>query len=411
MPAGSLESLATLGSAAVDADKMASIAAAALGQRSVELISVGAVQIPFPVFNMTTGGLWRVSGTAITPSAGGQASAAGQPGAGAHPRLETRLPAGFSTVVKLIQSPLLWAGIDQVPPSFRDALTRHYPWHTEADVYASSLAHAMPSGGRLPTVYCIEALDPQRTAIWMEDIPENPAAAWDDARYVRAATLLGRLAGSGAVRDSGPAISTDMDAARLRMYLDGFVTQVLVPAIRGEELWKIPAVAAVATAPLMAGLRQLTDRAYELATEIIGLPALPAHGDASPQNLLGGGTAPGNADFAVIDWGMYGAACVGFDLSQLLAGRANAGDMNGGQLYHLEPLCLAAYCKGLAESGADVPDSVVRRGHAASMALFTGLTALPSQRLSEPDTPELHAFMAGRVAMAEFILDLLSATD
>ena len=406
MPAGSLESLATLGSAAVDADKMASIAAAALGQRSVELISVGAVQIPFPVFNMTTGGLWRVSGTAITPSAGGQASAAGQPGAGAHPRLETRLPAGFSTVVKLIQSPLLWAGIDQVPPSFRDALTRHYPWHTEADVYASSLAHAMPSGGRLPTVYCIEALDPQRTAIWMEDIPENPAAAWDDARYVRAATLLGRLAGSGAVRDSGPAISQTMDTDRLRFFLDGVGTQVLMPGLRGEELWKIPA-----TAPLVAGLRELTDRAYDLVEEIIDLPALPAHGDASPQNLMGDGAAPGSANFAVIDWGMYGPACAGFDLSQLLAGRVNQGDMDGVELYRLEPPCLAAYCRGLAESGADVPESVVRRGHAASMALFTGLTAVPSQRLSEPDTPELHSFMAGRVSMAGFVLDLLADTD
>ena len=393
MPAASLECLATLGAAAVDAGNLASIAAAALGQRSVKLVSARAAKIPFPMFNMTTGGLWRVSGTAIPTGAGGQPTI------------------GFSAVVKLIQSPLLWEGIDQVPPSFRDALAQHYPWHTEADVYTSSLAQAMPSGGRLPTVYCIEELDPQRTAIWMEDIPENPAAAWDDARYVRAATLLGRLAGSGAVRDSGPAISQTMDTDRLRFFLDGVGTQVLMPGLRGEELWKIPAVAAAATAPLVAGLRQLTDRAYDLVEEIIDLPALPAHGDASPQNLMGDGAAPGSANFAVIDWGMYGPACAGFDLSQLLAGRVNQGDMDGVELYRLEPPCLAAYCRGLAESGADVPESVVRRGHAASMALFTGLTAVPSQRLSEPDTPELHSFMAGRVSMAGFVLDLLADTD
>lgn len=399
MAAGSCESLETLGAAAVDAGKLASIAAAALGQRSVELVSARAAKIPFPMFNMTTGGLWRVSGTAIAPSASGPPGAGGQ------------VTAGFSTVVKLIQSPLLWSGIDQVPPGFRDALAHNYPWHTEADVYASSLAQAMPSGGRLPAVYCIEELDRQRTAIWMEDIPDNPAAAWDDARYMRAAALLGRLAGSAAVRDSCPALSTAVDAGRLRFFLDGVGTQVLMPGIRGGELWKVPAVAAVATAPLVAGLRRLTDRAYELVEEILALPALPAHGDASPQNLLDGGAAPGSVDFAVIDWGMYGAACVGFDLSQLLAGRVNQGDMDGGELYRLEPLCLAAYCRGLAQSGADVPESAVRRGHAASMALFTGLTAVASQRLSEPDTPELHAFMARRAAMARFVLDLLAATD
>ncbi len=399
MQAASLDNMAARGAVSIDAGKLAAVAAAALGLPAVDLISASTAELPFPTFNMTTGGLWRAKGTARAscPNAGGRGTAA-----------------RFSTVVKLIQSPLLWSGINQVPLHLRDDLVSHYPWRTEATVYSSSLSGAMPAGGRLPKVYTIEELDPQRTAIWMEDISECPGADWTESRFRHAAALLGRLAGSTAVRELGPRISAERDAQRLRFYLDGLGALMLIPSICGEELWKVPAVAEVATGQLIAGLRSLAARAYELAEEISALPVFPAHGDASPQNLLIESTADGPggvSNFAVIDWGLYGGACAGFDLGQLLAGWVNQGTMSGEELYRLEPLCLAAYCEGLAESGADVPESLVRRGHAASMALFTGLQAVFTQRLAEPDSEELRGFVAGRVAMARFILDLLASTD
>jgi hypothetical protein len=60
---------------------------------------------------------------------------------------------------------------------------------------------------------------------------------------------------------------------------------------------------------------------------------------------------------------------------------------------------------------ADVAEAAVRRGHAASMALFAGLQAVATQRLAEPDSEELRSFVAGRVEMARFVLDLLSSTE
>jgi thiamine kinase-like enzyme len=191
---------------------------------------------------------------------------------------------------------------------------------------------------------------------------------------------------------------------------------VLIPAILGRELWAHPAVSASADPRLIAGLRKLTERAPGLLDDIAALPALPAHGDASPQNLLidpGTGTdvtAAGN-DFTVIDWGMYGLACAGYDLGQLLAGWVNQGKLHGSELYRLEPLCLAAYCEGLAEYRAGVEEAAVRRGHAASMAVFTGLAAVATQRLAEPDSEELRVLVSGRMEMARFILDLLASTD
>lgn len=390
-----LASLDPLGPAAPNPAALAGIAASALQQSSVTGVVAGATAIEMPVLNMTTGGLWRVRGTA---SLAGSA--------------EPQVP--FSAVVKLVQSPLLWQHIDQVPPHMREELALRYPWRTEAQVYASDLGQVLPPGGRLPEIYQVIEVDPQRTAIWMEDVQEHPASTWSDATFTHASYWLGCLAGSTAVAGLGPQISAARDADRLRFHLDGVGRNVFIPGIDGDDLWRVPAVACAATPDLVSGLRALAGRAYELADELVLLPTFPAHGDASPQNLLIENipTEPdGPTGFVVIDWGMYGGACAGFDLGQLLSGWVNEGAMRGSELYRLEPLCLTAYCDGLAESGAAIAESVVRRGHALSMALFTGLSAVASQRLGEADSDSLRDFMAGRLEMAQFVLDLLAETQ
>lgn len=397
MDAVKLDNMAILGPAEPTRLELGRMASAALHEPSVAVEFANAVPVQVPLFNMTTGGLWRITGTARTCS----------PAA-----LRKSVP--FSVVVKLVQSPLLWSGIWQVPDHFRESLVLNYPWRTEAQVYASDLAKSMPDGGRLPEAFAIKELDEQRTAIWMEDVVQCPDGCWSDDAFCQAAALLGRLAGSQNVREGGPALSVKKDAERLRYFLDSVGSLIYIPSLRGDELWKIPAVAEAASTELIAGMRSLANRAHQLVEEILGFPTFPAHGDASPQNLLievRAGQPGASLQFAVIDWGSYGAACAGFDLGQLLAGLVNQGLMSGEELYRLEPLCVHAYCEGLAESGTDVRESTVMRGHATTMALFTGLSAVPSQRLEEPDSEDLRAFTAGRIAMARFVLDLLASTE
>jgi hypothetical protein len=103
MKAPLLENMDALGAAGAEPDDLALLAAAALGERDVELLGARADAIEFPMFNMTTGGLWRVGGTARTSCAGAS---------------NTVGVARFSMVVKVIQSPLLWQGIGQVPPRY-----------------------------------------------------------------------------------------------------------------------------------------------------------------------------------------------------------------------------------------------------------------------------------------------------
>lgn len=247
----------------------------------------------------------------------------------------------------------------------------------------------------------------------MEDVPELDVPHWTDSRFQDAARLLGRLAGSPAVKECVARVPDASAPDRLRFYVEGVGAGVFIPAIRGDSLWLHPAVSAVADARLIAGLRSLADRAFALVDEMLALPQLPVHGDASPQNLLveARPAGTGRTAFAVIDWGMYGLGCAGFDPGQLLSGWVNQGTMVGEELCRLEPLCLGAYCEGLAESGTHLDETTVRRGHAASMAVFTGLSAIPTQRLAEQDSDELRGLVAGRVDMARFVLDLLASTD
>ncbi|HEX2923314.1 MAG TPA: hypothetical protein VHS28_04725 [Chloroflexota bacterium] len=87
------------------------------------------------------------------------------------------------------------------------------------------------------------------------------------------------------------------------------------------------------------------------------------------------------------------------------------GRHSGNELYRLEPMCLRAYGEGMADAGADVTLSTVRRGHAASMAIFAGLQAIPAERLAEPDSEEFGALITGRMETVRFLLDLLASTD
>ena len=103
-----------------------------------------------------------------------------------------------------------------MPEHLREELPKRYPWRTEAQVYASGLHAAMPDGGRLPALYRTIELDAQRTAIWMEDVAELDGAAWTDTRFEDAARLLGRLAGSPAVRECVASVPDASDAGPAR---------------------------------------------------------------------------------------------------------------------------------------------------------------------------------------------------
>ncbi len=145
-----------------------------------------------------------------------------------------------------------------------------------------------------------------------------------------------------------------------------------------------------------------------LAAEFARLPHRTSHGDACPNNLL---RHPSGTGFTLIDFGFWRAQPTGFDLSQLLVGDVQIGRRDAADLPELAEACLAAYAAGLAAEGAEVPDEVLRRGHAVSLMLFNGLPSLPLEHLAEEPTAELHDWALQRSRIARYALDVLARTD
>ena len=137
------------------------------------------------------------------------------------------------------------------------------------------------------------------------------------------------------------------------------------------------------------------------------MPTGTSHGDACTRNLL---VRPDSDDLTLIDFGFWGEAPLGFDLTQLLLAGVQMGERSAHDLDELERRCLPAYIRGLRAEGCEVDEAVVRRAHALVMLVFCGYSAVPFEQLGQPPTPDLARISRERAQSANFILDLVEAT-
>jgi hypothetical protein len=370
-----------LGAADVSDQELATMVASHLGQDSVELLESSADPVDYDLPAITTGGRWWVSGHAEAECG--------------------RVP--FRFFVKQVQSWDRHPFFAFVPEEFRELAVAGVPWKTEAEVYRSDVARRLPQGLSAPRALGVFDLDASSSAIWIEEVPTR-LADWDRQRYERAAHLLGRLSASPELAPLAGLRDVDWS---LTMYANGRLAVQVVPLLMGEELWQHPLCAAFDD-ELRGRLRAAASRAGELAAEADALPSLLCHGDACPNNLL-----PGELDdeFVMIDFGFWGSAPVGFDLTQLLVGEVQVGRRGAHDLADLDEAVVAAYVEGLRAEGCTIPEEQVRRGHALCLLLMTGLSAVPFDLFNAPMTPEIRRTAADRAAVARYALDLVDATE
>ena len=141
-----------------------------------------------------------------------------------------------------------------------------------------------------------------------------------------------------------------------------------------------------------------------LAAEADALPFLLSHGDACPNNLLAGAQ---DDDLVMIDFGFWGGAPVGFDLSQLLVGDIQIGKRGADDLAELDDAIVAAYVAGLRAEGCQIPEEEVRRGHALCLLLMTGLSSVPFDLFEGPVDERTLMVASDRAQLARFALDLV----
>ena len=310
--------------------------------------------------------------------------------------------------VKTIHSMRHWPLIGMLSAEDREAAIERFPWRTEADVYASSLTRDLPDGLRVPRIFAIDDLGDDRIRIWMEDLPET-AATWNSARYADAARRLGRLAGR-THRDGLPA-----DVPRLfdglRMLWSMRITNTLIPVLRDDATWQHPLMVAVeASDPALRGdLLALADQAPSILDALDRLPRGLAHGDACPQNLLPDPDLHGG--FVAIDWGFANLAPLGSDLVQLLAGRADSGELGAADLPPLQETVLAAYLDGLRDERVDASPVQVRLAMVGGLVVGKAFSALPLERLGGPIDDQSLTFFLARARYARYLLDLRATLD
>jgi hypothetical protein len=368
-----------LGAADVSDDRLADLVAAQLGVPEVELLASYAEDVAYDLPALTTAGRYWVRGTAR--HVGGDES--------------------FTFFVKHVQSWSRSPIFAMVPAELHEQALAMMPWEREPRVYASDLGERLPNGLELPRVYAVEPVDDLAATVWLEAV-EVDSTPWDHAQYARAAYLLGRLAASERVAPLAE-LGAVPDVPRA-YYVGRFQEQVL-PALRDDGIWRHPVVAAAFDDRLRDDMRAAAEGLAGRLDELDDVPLATSHGDACCRNLLVRRDA-GADTFVLIDFGFWGRAPVGFDLTQLLLGEVQMGERPASELPALEEVCLPAYVEGLHAEGLDVPIEVVRRSHALLMLLFSGLSALPFELLDGPPTDEKVRVARERAGLARFTLDL-----
>jgi hypothetical protein len=286
----------------------------------------------------------------------------------------------------------------QMPPEVRERLDRLIPWRLEAEVLAGPTPSRMPPGLHAPDVVAVHEEDDDRLTLWATDVlpVDTP---WTPEDVARAAAGLGRLAARRA--DDPPPTALDFLVSYRDEQLGTWaVPRLLDPATWDHPLFQLPAVAA-----LRAELTDLAGRVRDVHAALDDLPVLPAHGDATPMNLLRPGSAP--AEFVLIDWGMATSAPVGYDVVPLVFGRAEAGDAPAGEVPALLEVAVRAYAGGLAAEGLPIDPREVWRAAVTAAVLRYPCTGVPLPALhGVPIDPSV---ATAKAAFVRMVLDLESS--
>lgn len=369
-----------LGAADVTDAHLALMVADLLGVDEVQLSDVHVDEVAYDIPAITTASRHWVSGIATSAR-------------GAEP---------WRIFVKHIQSWGRHPFFQHVPPEFQEMAAASVPWRTEAEVYRSDLASRLPAGLTMPRALGVVDLDELSAAVWIEDVSAEEVT-WDLDRYRRAGYLMGRLAASPDVAPLAGLRDIDWN---LTSYTFGRVAVDVVPMLMSDEVWQHPLCSSF-DETLRDRLREAAGRAVPLAAEGDSLPRLTSHGDACPNNLLAG-----HGDgLMMIDFGYWGSAPVGFDLQTLLVGDVQIGKRSAETLAEVDETIIPAYVEGLRAEGCDIPEEVVRRGHAIRSLLMTGISTVPVDLFDRPTSEELQRVADDRALIARYCLDRLDATS
>jgi Ser/Thr protein kinase RdoA (MazF antagonist) len=254
----------------------------------------------------------------------------------------------------------------------------------------------MPPGLRMPELVALHEQEDDRLTLWLVDV-DPEVTPWTDDDFARAATGLGRLA----ARRAGlpPLGAHDF----LTDYRDNVLGNWAVPRLLAPQSWAHPLFVLPEVAALRAEVTTLAGRVAAVHAALAEFPWLPAHGDATPMNLLRPRSAPD--EFVLIDWGTATDAPVGFDLAPLVFGQAESGSAPAGEVPARLDVVVGAYARGLATEGLQVSEDVVRRAVLSAAMLRYPCTSLPLHALDGAETVAPSRALS-KASFVRMVLDL-----
>ena len=362
-----------------DAGLLERVARRALGDPGAEVVDVEVAETGYAFTSIATGGLHRVSGTAVT----------------------RRGTCRWSAFVKVLNHPRHWPLIGLLPPGAAAELVDLFPWRDEIDARDQVLP-VLPAGLRVPDQYAVVELGDDRVAWWMEDV-EAVDDEWSDEDYASTARLLARLAAHRGPRDAAGVCPLPPGLA-IRKLVESRGPG-LVAVLDDDALWARPVVTDTVDPTFRRDLRRAAATLPALLHELGTLPTALPHGDAAPVNLLRPRQEPGTV--VAVDMAFRCQLPLGHDLGQLLVGEVARGRGDPDRLPELLEVVERAYLEGLADEGVEVPREVVHRGMVcSSLGPRTLPDAFPVDGLADPvDT----GFLRRRAALGRFVIDQVLA--
>lgn len=311
-----------------------------LGDEALELSDVTWAPLGHQILNPTTGGLYRVSGTA---------RAAGR-----------TLP--WSLVLKSCR-PMLQ------DPS--DSTNWNY-WRREVEAYQSPLPYRLPPGARPPRLAGVIPESETLVHLLVEEVQgDRSPQGWSLAEEGALAEHLGQWA---AIPLFEPLQADWLCPAPLRGMMQTGRILMQLPEMQG--IWDKPHIAP--HFEWAAGkVERLLERAEMLHQRLEALPQVIGHMDAHRENLIRQPVANGGTQFVLLDWSTAGRGAVGEELGHLFSSNLLRGYVTGDRAPLVATELVSGYARGLAQAGAAVDLEAVRLGFTISVVLRSFGFALP----------------------------------
>ncbi|MFJ4534562.1 aminoglycoside phosphotransferase [Streptomyces tibetensis] len=252
---------------------------------------------------------------------------------------------------------------------------RHWNfWRREAYVYRSGLARVWQRHGiRAPRLLeCVERPDGD-VALWLENVPGEPATVWPLSHHVEHAHRLGAAQGAVGAGEDTPWLSRGF----LRDYTSAQTTGRAL--LDDDAAWRHPLVRRHFPPGLREDMVRLHHDREWFLTVMESLPRALSHLDQWPANVVSDRSGTG----VLLDWAFTGDGALGEDLGNYLPDCVLDLFVPAADLPGLAKGAYDAYLHGLRESGWRGDEHLVRLGVCASAVKYDWLTALMLARADQ----------------------------